>query len=218
MTGTIQQFNFDANILQTILWQYENAPNIKALLQDKQDEWNEDFTAFWQDFYTNIFDLRTANTFGLSVWSILLGTPIVYNLPGAGTEGWGFGAFRKNFTNGNFQGAAGTGYILSEETARVILRLRYYQLTGTCCVPSLNRMLADIFENYGHAYVSDVLDMRQQYVFNFILPADLQFAFDNFDVLPRPAGVGSSWRTVLEAPWGFNSDATNFDHGNFNDQ
>src|SRR4051812_36280136 len=121
MTGTIQQFNFDANVLQTLLWQYENAPNIKALVQAKQDKWDVDFTTFWEHFISDIFDLKTANTFGLSVWAIILGTPIVYNLPGAGVEGWGFGQYRKNFTNGNFQGAAGTGYVLSQETARVIL-------------------------------------------------------------------------------------------------
>lgn len=218
MTGTIQQFDFDANVLQTILWQYENAPNIQALLQAKQDVWNEDFTAFWQDFYTNIFDLKTANTFGLSVWSIILGAPIVYNLPGAGTEGWGFGGFRKNFTNGNFQGEGGTGYILSEESARIILQLRYYQLTGTCCVPSINRMLVDVFGDFGSVYVRDALNMTQRYVFGFILPSDLQFAFNNFDILPRPAGVGSTWVTIIEPPWGFNADAQNFNHGNFTDQ
>lgn len=215
MTDTIQQFNYDVNVLQTVLWQYENAPNIKALLQAKQATWDVNYTAFWEDFYANIFNLKTANDFGLSVWAIILGAPIVYNLPGAGTEGWGFGAFRKNFNNGNFASSSGTVYRLSTETARIILRLRYYQLTGTCTVPAINRMLADIFEDYGPAYILDALDMTQRYVFGFALPADLQFAFDNFDVLPRPAGVGNSWTVFVEAPWGFNSDATNFNHGNF---
>ncbi len=60
--------------------------------------------------------------------------------------------------------------------------------------------------------------MTQRYVFGFALPTDMQFAFSNFDILPRPAGVGSSYIVFVEAPWGFNEDATNFDHGNFYDE
>ncbi len=217
-TPTIQPFDYDVNILGALLWQYGNAPNVLSLMNDKQGWYDLNQKQFWLDFYTNIFDLRTANNFGLSVWAIILDAPIQYNLPGAGVEAWGFGEFRKHFDHGNFASNSGNTYTLSIDTARVILRLRYYALTGACTVPSINRMLSDVFQDYGHAYVVDAFDMRQQYVFNFILPADMQFAFNRFDILPRPAGVGSSFITFLEAPWGFNSDATNFDHGNFTDQ
>ena len=217
MTGTVQQFNFDANVLQTLLWQYENAPNTKALIQAKQDLWDADFSDFWEHFLTDIFDIKTANTFGLSVWAIILGVPIVYNFPGAGVEGWGFGQYRKNFTQGNFQGQTGVNYSLSEATARVVLQLRYYALIGTCTAPAINRMLADIFADYGTCYVTDGLDMTHRYVFNFILPSDLEYAFNNFDVLPRPAGVNQSRVVIIEPPFGFNADAQNFNHGNFTD-
>lgn len=215
MTATIQQFNYAVNILQTLLWQYQNAPNIKALLEDKQDWYNTKQSQFWVDFYNDIFNLKTANDFGLAVWAIILGAPIVYNLPGAGTKAWGFEEFRFNFNNGNFSNNSGVVFALSSESARAVLRLRYYQLTGECTVPALNRMLADVFEGYGTAYVLDGLNMTQAYIFNFQLSQDLQFAFTNFDVLPRPAGVGSSYKVVIPPIWGFNSDAVNFDHGNF---
>lgn len=215
MTDGIQQFNFDVDLLKSILWQYENAPNIKALIEAKQEVWDENFTDFWDNFITDIFDLRTANDFGLSVWAIILGAPIVYNLPGAGTAGWGFGQFRKNFNNGNFASNSGVVYPLSTESARIILRLRYYQLTGTCTVPAINRMLVDIFADYGLAYVLDGLQMNQKYLFKFVLPTDLQFAFNNYDILPRPAGVKGGWSTFAGDVWGFNPDAQNFEHGNF---
>lgn len=218
MTDTIQQFNYDVNILGSMLWQFGNAPNVLSLLNSKQGWYDLNQTQFWADFYTNIFDLRTANNFGLSVWAIILGAPIQYNLPGAGVEAWGFGSFRKNFTNGNFASNSGNTYTLSVETARVILRLRYYQLTGTCTVPAINRMLADVFADYGTAFIIDDLNMTQRYIFNFILPADMQFAFTNFDILPRPAGVGNTFVSILEPIWGFNIDAENFDHGNFTNQ
>lgn len=220
MTDTIQQFNYDANVLATLLWQYENAPNIKALLTAKQDVWDEDFTGFWNDFYTNIFNLKTATSFGLAVWAIILGAPISYTITAGGQPSWGFGTNHVNFTNGNFSSVAGSNstYNLSEETARVILQLQYFKLTGTCTVPAINRMLQYIFaENYGQAYVNDGLAMDQVYIFKFVPPSDMQFAFNNFDVLPRPAGVLSSWETYIEAPWGFNSDASNFNNSNFTD-
>ncbi len=218
MTDTIQQFNYDADLLQTILWQYENAPNLNALLEAKQGVFDTNQSQFWRDFYTNIFDIKTANYFGLSVWSIILGAPIIYNTLQGNKPTWGFGAFHKNFNNGNFASTGGTvvNYPLTLETARAVLRLRYYQLTGSCCVPDINRALADVFENYGRAWVQDNHDMTQTYFFDFALPSDMAFAFTNFDVLPRPAGVGSNYVVLLsDAPFGFNSDASNFDNSNF---
>ncbi len=213
--GTIQQFDYDASIMAAALWQHSQAPNILALLQSKQDFFDANQSEFWSDFYTNIFNLETANDFGLSVWSIILGAPIKYNLAGAGEKGWGFGPYRFNFTNGNFASNTGNTYALSTATARIVLQLRYYQLTGSCCIPDINRALKNIFRDMGNSWLVDNLDMTQTYFFDFPLASDLKFAFTNFDVLPRPAGVGSTYIVLTEAPWGFNSDASNFDNSNF---
>lgn len=215
MTATIQTFDYTVNTLAALLWQHNAAPNITSLLTDKNNWYATNQTQFWNDFQTNIFDLKTANDFGLAVWAIILDAPIQYNLSGAGTKGWGFGQYRYNFTNGNFSVNSGTTYALSTETARVILRLRYYQLTGTCTVPSINRALADVFASYGKVYLTDELNMNQRYVFGFAPPSDMQFAFTNYDILPRPSGVGSSYDIYVEAPFGFNVDASNFNHSNF---
>lgn len=220
MTGTIQQFNYDVDIMAAALWQHSNAPNILALLQEKQDFNDTNQTDFWNDFYTNIFNIATANDFGLSVWAIILGAPILYNVDQGSNPSWGFGQYHQNFTNGNFAPTNGTivNYPLSTESARIILQLRYYQLTGTCTPPAINRMLKSVFASYGPAHIIDGLDMTQRYIFGFDLPSDLQFAFNNFDVLPRPAGVGNTWVIFVEPPWGFNSDASNFNHSNFSDE
>lgn len=214
MTNTIQSFDFSLDLLKTILWQYENAPNIKALVTAKQAWYAENQTALFDDYHTDIFNLDTANDFGLAVWAIVLDAPIVYNLSGAGSEGWGFGAYRFNFTNGNFQENSGTFYRLSTETARVVLKLRYYKLIGTCTAPAINRALADVFKDYGSVYVVDNLDMTQAYSFSFTPPTDLRFMLDNYDILPRPAGVGSDYVIVPPPTFGFNPDGENFSHGN----
>lgn len=214
MTETIQPFDFGLDLKKVLLWQYENAPNIKALVQAKQAWYEANQTSLFEAYVRDIFDLNTANAFGLSVWAIILGVPIVYNLPGAGDEGWGFGEFRFNFNNGNFQENSGTFYSLSIETARVVLKLRYYKLIGTCTVPSINRAMKDVFKDYGDVKVIDGLDMTQVYSFTFTPPADMKFMLDNFDILPRPAGVGSAYIIVPPPTFGFNPDAENFEHGN----
>ena len=38
MTSSIQEFNFNVNLLRAIIWQYENAENLKSILEKKQ-EW-----------------------------------------------------------------------------------------------------------------------------------------------------------------------------------
>ena len=76
MSQMIERFDFSVNVLRSLLWQYNNAPNIQALLQDKQTFYNQAQEQFWQDWLTNVFNLETANEFGLAVWSIILDLPL----------------------------------------------------------------------------------------------------------------------------------------------
>ena len=74
-------------------------------------------------------------------------------------------------------------------------------------------MLKYVFANYGLAYLRDNHDMTQTYVFNFPVTADLQYLFNNFDLLPRPSGVQSNWIDATIECFGFNSFNYNFDNG-----
>lgn len=218
MTTTVQPIDFSVDLLRAILWQYDEAPNLKALIEAKQAWYVANQQDFWQDWLANVFDLRTANSFGLEVWSIILDIPIVVtNFPETGRTTWGFGTLHENFTRGNFSGSTGHAVRLADETARILLQLRYFQLTSAGTVPEINRMLAYVFQDYGPAWLNDNHDMTQFYTFGFALPSDLEFLFNNFDVLPRPAGVGSSYRVIVGESWGFGDHHENFDHGNFSE-
>lgn len=219
MTSTIQQFDYSVNLLRALLWQYNEAGNLQSLLEEKQAWYDDNQEGFWQDFYTNIFDLRTANDFGLQVWSIILGQPLFINIADTGEPTWGFGALHENFTRSNFAASASATHRLPTATARILLQLRYFQLISSGTVPETNRALKWIFEeNYGVAWLNDNHDMTQFYTFTFALPSDLVFIFNNFDVLPRPAGVGSSYRVIVEDAFGFDEDHANFDNGNFSQE
>jgi hypothetical protein len=198
MTTTIQEFNYSVDLLQALLWQYNDAVNLQGLLASKQAWYTENQTEFWTNWYTDVFDLRTANDFGLAVWAIILGQSLYVNLSSAGRPTWGFEEFHRNFNRGNFASGAGSTVRLTTETSRILLRLRAYQLQTAACVPEINRMLADVFAGFvapgdTPAYVQDNLDMTCNYIFLFDLPTELSFALRYFDVLPRPAGVESDF-------------------------
>lgn len=217
MTDTIQQFDFSVDLLKALLWQYNNAPNLQELINEKQAWYELNQTEFWQNWLTDVFDLRTANDFGLSVWSIILNQPLFINLNPGATPSWGFGAFHTNFSRGNFSNATNQNnqLRLDTDTARRLLQLRYFQLTSSGTVPEVNRMLKYVFGDLGLAFLNDNHDMTQFYTFMFPLSTELTFIFDNFDILPRPAGVGSRYEILAEEPWAFDETRQNFDNGNF---
>lgn len=216
MTETIQPYDATVNLLQALLWQYNEAPHLLALLESKQDWYNINQSDFWDNFYTNIFNLETANYFGLSVWSIILNQPIVfYNIGDPNKQNFGFEQFHKNFANGNFVSTSGYNYVLPLESARLVLQLRYHQLTSSGTIPETNRFLAQLFKNSGPFYLLDGHDMTQVYVIGFEPDANLRFILNNFDILPRPAGVGSTYRIEVAETFGFDQYHENFDNGNF---
>ena len=217
MTTDIQAFDFSVNLLQAILWQYTNAPNLLSILESEQTWYDVNQTEFWTNWYDDVFNLKTANTFGLNVWAYILNQPIfVTNGPSPLTKpAWGFGSHRKNFNRGNFSSTTGSTYQLPDESARILLQLRYFQLTSAGCVPEINRMLKYVFADYGQVYLEDRLDMTQHYVFRFVPDSNLSYLLNNFDILPRPAGVKSSYYVSAIPRWGFGPYNANFTRGNF---
>lgn len=212
----IQLFDFNVNLLQTILWQYNNATNLQGLLNAKNTWYLTNQTQFWNEWFQNVFNLQTADQFGLSVWAIILNLPLYVNTPyNSDAPTWGFGGSNGdvNFDNGNFNDVSGTSELLPVNTQRIALQLRYFQLTSSGTVPEINRMLKFVFANYGMAYLTDNHDMTQTYVFNFPVTWDLQYLFNNYDILPRPSGVRSNYVDATLHCFGFNSFNYNFDNG-----
>ncbi len=87
----IQQFDYSINLLRALLWQDNTATNLTALLQAKQTWYDENVSTFFEDWVTDVFDIRTANEFGLAVWAIILGVPTTVILPPTTKANFGFG-------------------------------------------------------------------------------------------------------------------------------
>jgi len=193
IVSNIKQVDSSVNVLQALLWEYSNAPNINSLLNSKAAWYNENQQGFWDDWYNDVFNLATANDFGLAVWSIILGQSLYNNYSGDLTTPFvGFGSGNQNFGVYNFGSVGGGNTIYTTETARLLLQLRYFKLVSSGTVPETNRMLKYLFSSYGEAYLVDNHNMTQTYYFLFVIPAEIAYMLDNTDVLPRPAGVQSS--------------------------
>lgn len=214
---TVQQFDFSVNLLRALLWQYNEAARLESLLSQKQDWYNQAQTEFWESWIRDVFDLRTANAFGLSVWARILDMPLTISTGSSGEDNliWGFADDDENFDNGNFE--PWIKLPLSVEQSRLILRLRYFQLVTRATVPEINDFMAYLFADLGSVYVVDGLNMTARYVFGFELSNELQVVLSSFDLLPRPAGVRVDYIVIPEVQsWGFGRYHENYDNGNFN--
>lgn len=209
----IQPFDFSVDLLRAILWQYNDAARLQSLLQSKASWYAEEQEGFWTNWLRDVFDLTTANDFGLSVWGIILGVPLSYGIPSSGPRPvFGFGQHNLNFNNGNFgRDAAGVAGLTLEQK-RLVLRLRYYQLISDGTAPHINFVLREVF---GSGYVLDREDMTISYIFPTAFPSSVRTILEEFDLLPRPAGVQINTQIDSASVFGFDPHYQNFNNGGF---
>lgn len=218
MTQTIQQLTFHSDLLRAILWQYEGADNLKALARFKSDWFERTTVSFWQNWYRDVFNIDTASDFGLSVWSRILDVPLGIDIPPSEKEkiGIGFGKKKANF-QANFRRNADYTLSLTPEQKRLIIRMRYFNLTQSPTVTNINEFLKRFFWNEdSKVFVLDPLDMTYMYyVFNFNPDERLRVLLENFDLMPRPSGVGVKYRIVAKKAFGHGEHRKNFLESNF---
>jgi hypothetical protein len=211
----IQELDFSVDLLRALLWQYNDALKLQSLLEQKQAWYDVEYSEFWENWYRDVFDLRTANDFGLAVWSIILNIPLTITSGGVpSTRIWGFGPFRKNFNRGNFAPST-SGIKLTTAQKRLVLQLRYFQLITRGAIPEINAFLNYVFASFGKVYALDGLNMTMNYVFTFAPPSQLRFVLETYDVLPRPAGVGVDFVVLIRDTFGFGPYHRNFNRGTF---
>lgn len=217
MTERIQPFDFFTDLGLALLWQYDKAVRLQSLVASKQGWYEREQVGFWSDWIRDVFDLRTANDFGLTVWAQILNLPLLALAPASGDRAvFGFGVHNLNFENGNFGRDVDAALSLSTEQRRLALRLRYFQLVTRGTVPEVNAFMAVLFGDQGSVYVLDSLDMEYAtYVFNFLPDPSVTFVLEQFDLLPRPAGVGVRILINPADRFGFAPYYLNFEQSNF---
>lgn len=228
----IQQFDYTVDTLQTLLWKYSNTDNLLNIVQEFQSFMDIYHTQFWNNWYRNVFNLQTANIFGLSVWCIILNVPyyIDVNPELPNKPNFGFNAYDPsyptllntylNFENSNFS-TFGTIFSLTIEEQRFLLRLKYFQISGKFSIIKTNNFLNYLLStsdiNYeGTIYVLDGLDMSITYVFTSqSFPSNLLQVMQALNVLPNLAGVETKYHIDSGTVFGFGIYNQNFENGNF---
>lgn len=223
---SVQDFDFNVDLLRHVLWQYNDAERLQALIASKQDWYARRQDQFWTDWIRDVFNLQTANAFGLAVWGRILGESREVRpadqrpdhpafgfgpTPGAGVGGVTLPRRRRNFSNGNFRRVFGGRLTLSVDQYRLLLRLRYFKLVSRGTVPEINDYLDRLFEDRGRVWVLDPLDMTfAVYVFTYAPSSLDRYVLTDMDALPRPAGVGSAIRIVARDSFGLGEHHLNY--------
>jgi hypothetical protein len=211
-----QEVDLSVDVNQAVLWQYNSAARLQKLLQAKSDWYALNHQLFWERWIIDVFNLQTANEFGLSVWALILNLPLFLGAEPDDPDKplWGFGSFNQNFGHGNFARANG-GVRLDIEEKRLLLRLRYFQLISRAAVPETNEFFAKVFLAYGPVYVLEGLDMSIVVVFIGAVPWRLRYILKQFDLIPRGSGVRIRYRFNPTRVFGFGPNNKNFGNGTF---
>lgn len=187
------------NMLGGISWRFDQSTNLITLIKAKQNWYAQNQDAFWNNWYTKVFNLPTVENFGMSVWAFILNLP----LSALGLRDkfpyWAFGVTRDNFVDtgqtppnpsgGNFPPVADNGGIVTPREKIAALRLKYYTHISPRSIEAINNMLSDVFKDFGSCWVLDNEDMSMTYVFNFPISSYFHDAMINYRLLPKPAGV-----------------------------
>jgi hypothetical protein len=174
----------------TLISQYANSPRILQIIANFFS--CVDQTENLDDFFDLMWNVDTAQGYGLDVWGRIVGVSRVLELSSGvffGFEGEGAGA--EPFNSAPFYGGASdtSNFLLSDAAYRQLILAK--ALANICdgSTKAINQLLISLFGTGGNCYVVDNLDMSMVYHFTFV-PNAIQLAIiQQSGVLPKPTGV-----------------------------
>lgn len=176
----------------TVISQYANSPILDAMITSFNAAIEQ--TPNIQNLYDMVWNVLTAQGWGLDVWGRIVGLRAGRTLfiPGS-TEYLGFNEANSwtGFNQGGFfSGARSTeNYVLNDDDFRRLILAKASGNISDGAIPSVNAILMRLFPLRGNCYVIDNQDMSLTYKFEFPLtPIELAMV-QQADVLPNPAGV-----------------------------
>lgn len=179
------------NVNQTVISQYANSPTLTSIVGDA-NQWL-DPTVNLQDFYNLIWNISTAQGFGLDIWGVILGVSRYLEVAAGNYFGFYDGGVgdTEPFNQAPFYTGGGTTdtYALSDSSFLTLLLAKAFANICATTIPMLNQLLTLLFGEYGESYVIDNGDMSITYQFNFA-PTAVQLAIiASSGVIPYPTGV-----------------------------
>jgi hypothetical protein len=177
------------NVEQTILSQYGNSATITQLIHNMNAY--IDPCADIDNFYNVVWNVETAEGFGLDIWGRIVGLPTgryIYTSPVT---------------------------VLTDAQFLPLILVKALSNISITSSASFNQLLNNLFAGRGRSYVSDQGNMQMRYTFEFTpLPYEVQIMTQP-GIFLRPAGVQvsillislpvfgfSEAGTITSAPWG----------------
>lgn len=185
--GVVETFD----VWTTIIAQYANSPIITSWIESFNDAM--DMSAPMTSFYDLIWNVLTAQGYGLDVWGRIVGVERAIQIPGDVTL-FGFnepGSSWTGFDQGGFYSGENINqnYVLTDADFRTLILAKAAGNISDGAIPSVNQILLTLFSGRGDCYVADGLNMTLTYTFTFPLtPVELAIV-SQLNVLPNPAGV-----------------------------
>lgn len=180
---------------QTIISQFANAGSV-GLMVEAFNQWL-DPSADLDAFYDFIWNVDTAQGYGLDVWGRIVGVGRVLSVAsgiyfGFAEAGDATSISPLNDAGPFFSGGATTGnYALTDDGFRVLI---YAKALSNICdgsMAAINQVLLKLFPGRGNCYVTDGADMTMTFTFDFTpILTPVEFAIvTQSGALPHPAGI-----------------------------
>lgn len=188
--GTLPAYDY----WQTVLSQYGNSDILTGIITSFFEA--TDQTANMDAFFDLIWNINSAQGYGLDVWGRIVGVTRTIAVPVAsyfGMEGPTGASGDPYNVSPFYTGSALTiNFSLTDESYRTLILAKALANISDCSIKSINQILLLIFPGRGNCYVTDGLNMSMTYTFEFGLSAVERSIVENSGVLPRPAGVSAT--------------------------
>lgn len=180
------------NIDDTILSQYSASPRIKSLLRGFNDLIKPD--ADIELFYSNVFNILTAQGVGLDIWGSIIGIGRTLQVKSSSSDNLflGFeGSEQDVFSSSPFYNSTTDSdtVTLADNAYRELLLIKQAANISRTDAASLTSLLERLYAGRGNFYVIEVGIMKLRYIFEFYLEPFEEALAARRDLPPKPAGV-----------------------------
>jgi hypothetical protein len=179
---------------KTLISQYGTSSVIAQLVQN-MGQYFDQYTN-WENFYNFVWNVNTAQGFGLDIWGTIVGVSRLLHVPNSGlTFGFQDSSSPSDvtpFNVGPFNsiGSVSTqSYVLPDAGYRTLILTKALSNISAMSAPSINQLLQNLFPGLGNAYVIDNHDMSMTFFFAFPLTTVQEAIIAQSGVLAHPAGV-----------------------------
>jgi hypothetical protein len=180
---------------QTILSQYGNSPTLRQLIANVNAYL--DPSANINSFYSNIWNIATAQGYGLDVWGRIVGVSRVLQISSGAWLGFkesNDSTVETPFGQAPFYAGTGTtaNFALTDTSYRQLIYAKAALNITSGSIPAINQILMTLFGSQGPCWCTDGQNMTMTYTFDFTLNPVNYAIVSQSGVLPRPCGVSTS--------------------------